>query len=118
MSKEDGEILKNEELTYIPFVPRSFAYCSDTSPFTELPEYVKGVDLLYHEATFTEETKALAETTMHSTALQAAETALSAGAKKLILGHFSSRYRDASVFLNEAQSLFQETYLAQEGRGI
>ena len=53
---------------------------------------------------------------MHSTALQAAETALSAGAKKLILGHFSSRYRDASVFLNEAQSLFQETSLAQEGR--
>lgn len=116
VEREDGEILKNEELTYIPFVPRSFAYCSDTSPFAELPEYVKGVDLLYHEATFTEETKALAETTMHSTALQAAETALNAGAKKLVLGHFSSRYRDASVFLNEAQTIFRETCLAQEGR--
>lgn len=116
IEREDGEILKNEELTYIPFVPRSFAYCSDTSPFTVLPEYVKGVDLLYHEATFTEETKALAETTMHSTALQAAETALNAGAKKLVIGHFSSRYRDASVFLNEAQTIFRETCLAQEGR--
>lgn len=114
--REDGEILMNPDLTYVPYIPRSFAYCSDTAPFPQLAEYIKGVDLLYHEATFLEETKKLAETTLHSTAFQAARTACEAGAKRLVLGHFSSRYKDESLFLNEAKSIFPDSELAQEGR--
>lgn len=116
VEREDGEILINQDLTYVPYIPRSFAYCSDTAPFPQLAEYVKGVDLLYHEATFLEETIKLAETTLHSTALQAAGTALDAGAKRLVLGHFSSRYKDESLFLSEAKSIFEDSELAKEGR--
>jgi len=75
---------------------------------------VSGVDLLYHEATFAEEEKELAPETGHSTAAQAARIAAKAGAGRLLLGHFSSRYKDASVLLDEARPVFPETYIAEE----
>jgi ribonuclease Z len=116
--REDGEQLDPEVLTYIPYKPRSFAYCSDTAPFAKLAEYVREVDLLYHEATFMEDMAKMAADTFHSTALQAARVAKDANAGKLVIGHFSSRYTDLVPLLNEARSLFPETRLAVEGTKI
>ncbi len=111
----EGELVKNEVFTLPPPPPRSFAYCSDTR-FTEtIIPYIKGVDLLYHEATFTDAHKAQAAVTMHSTAREAAEIARLAGVRKLILGHFSSRYRELETLLGEAITVFPESYLAFEG---
>lgn len=112
---ENGDLLENSLLTYSPYVPRSFAYCSDTAPFAKLKEYISGVDLVYHEATFMDEMVKMARTTGHSTAIQAAGIAKKAGVKRLILGHFSSRYRDLKPLLEEAKSLFPNTELASEG---
>ena len=113
--RDGEEVVKNEELTYLPYQPRSFAYCSDTAPFPGIHEYVRDVDLLYHEATFTKELTDMARTTMHSTASQAAKVALRAGAKKLIIGHFSARYKDSTPLLKEARELFPNTFAAVEG---
>ncbi len=113
--REDGTVLPNNDFTYLPYSPRQIAYCSDTAPFTKLPEYVKGSDLLYHEATFGSELAPFAKETMHSTAEQAANTALLSGSKKLILGHFSSRYKSPASLLDEARKVFPESYLAEEG---
>ena len=99
----------------VPFKARSYAYCSDTAPFPELAGWVKGVDVLYHEATYTEEYSAKAEQYYHSTAAQAARCALEAGAGKLILGHYSSRVRDISLFRQEAGKIFQNTVTANDG---
>ncbi len=104
-----------EEAAYIPYEPRSYAYCSDTAPFPELAKWVSGVDVLYHEATFPIEMSEMAESTFHSTTVQAAETALKAGVKKLLIGHYSSRYPDVSFFRDEAAKIFPETILAYDG---
>ncbi len=116
IEREDGEMLLNSDLTYLPYEPRSFAYCSDTAPSREIPEYVRGVNLLYHEATFGTDMESMANATMHSTTKDAANTALQAGAGKLIIGHFSSRYKNINVLLNEAKELFSETFIAEEGK--
>lgn len=108
-------VLHNNKFTYLPYEPRSFAYCSDTAPFKNLSEWVKGVDLLYHESTFAADLKEMAKATFHSTAEDAAECARKAGAGKLIIGHYSSRYRDRSVFVDQAKNIFPETYSAKEG---
>lgn len=113
--RENGDILINEDYTYCPYKPRSFAYCSDTAPFKELAEYVKGVDLLYHEATFANDLKAMAAETFHSTATDAANCAHDAGAGKLLLGHFSARYRDNLTILQEANAIFPHTEVAEAG---
>lgn len=113
--RPDGQLLKLEEYTYIPYKGRSMAYCSDTAPFAELASYIRGVDLLYHEATFAEDLLEMARMTFHSTGAQAASVALEAGVGKLIIGHFSSRYRDLNIILKEAQAIFPATELAQEG---
>ena len=115
IAREDGELLKSDVITYLPYKPRSFAYCSDTAPFKKLREYVEGVDLLYHESTFLQETEKVAALTMHSTAGQAAQLALEAGVGKLVIGHFSSRYKNSSLYENEAREIFPETYAAREG---
>ena len=114
---KDGktEVLRCQDLTYRPFEPRSFAYCSDTTPFSKLKEWVKDVDLIYHEATYASDLKALSKTTAHSTSQDAAKVALAANAKKLVLGHFSSRYRSLDLLLGEAREIFPETFLAEEG---
>ena len=112
----DGEVvISNREAAYMPFVPRSYAYCSDTAPFPELKEWVKGVSLLYHEATFPEEMAEMADKTFHSTTLQAARTALEAGVGKLIVGHYSSRFPSVDFYLDEIRSVFPEAMLAHDG---
>ena len=98
--------------------PRSFAYCSDTRYVEALVPLLKGVSLLYHEATFLQDNAARAAEVYHSTADQAATIAAKAGVGKLLIGHFSSRYKQYEPFLNEARAVFPETYLAIEGETI
>ena len=111
----DGRVVPNEELTIAPPIPRSYAYCSDTRFTESIIPLIKGVDLLYHEATFCSDAKEQAEVSMHSTAQEAATIALKAGVGKLILGHFSSRYRDLSLFKEEAIKIFPESIIGEEG---
>lgn len=111
----NGQIIKNEFLTTPPSPARSFAYCSDTVFRPEIAEMMKGVDLLYHEATFAESEKQLCSKVYHSTAKQAAEIARLAGAKQLMLGHYSSRYNDETILQKEAAEVFENTILAKEG---
>ena len=92
------------------------AYCSDTAVFPEEAEWLRGTDLIYHEATFADEHVDLAHKMFHSTAREAAMVAAAAGAKKLVLGHFSSRYQDLGVLLSQAREVFPETWLAEEGK--
>jgi ribonuclease Z len=108
----DGAIIKNQELTIPPPEPLSYAYCSDTKYFRRLSSFVKGVTLLYHEATFDKSLVHLAEITGHSTTLDAAKTASDAKAGSLIIGHFSSRYKDVSFLVEEARTVFPSTYAA------
>ena len=95
--------------------PRRYAFCSDTLYTPALAELIRGVDLLYHEATFLEELRERAAQTHHSTARQAAQLAEAAGAKRLLLGHFSSRYKALEPLLHEAQAVFSTAELATEG---
>ena len=95
---------------------QSAAYCSDTMVFPEEAEWLRGTDLIYHEATFADEHVDLAHKMFHSTAREAAQVAAAAGAKKLVLGHFSSRYQDLGVLLSQACEVFPESYLAEEGK--
>jgi len=111
----NGNTIKNIDLTLEPQPPRSYAFCSDTKFFEELANDIKDVDVLYHESTFLEDKKDRAKQTFHSTAKQAAEMALLSNAKKLVLGHFSARYGNLDEFLNEAKSIYQNTELAVEG---
>ena len=106
---------KNDELTIPPLRGRSYAYCSDTRFFENIIPIIKNVDILYHEATYLHEMKARAVITGHSTALEAGMIADKANAGRLIIGHFSSRYKDLDPLLEEARSIFPETYLAEEG---
>ncbi len=111
----DGSVVANTELTTDPPPPRSYAYCSDTAYEPALIPHIAGVDLLYHEATFTKALAARARETSHSTAEQAATIARDAGVGQLLLGHFSSRYRDADELLHEALAIFPRTALSVEG---
>jgi ribonuclease Z len=112
----EGDTIPNHELTVPPAKPRSYAFCSDTAYHPPLAEIIRGVDLLYHEATFTEELRDWAEKTYHSTAMDAAKIAKMAGAGKLLIGHFSSRYEDDAAFVNEARTIFSNTEAAVEGK--
>ncbi|MBV2223217.1 MAG: ribonuclease Z [Cloacibacterium sp.] len=110
----DGYILKNEDLTKPAEPSVSYAFCSDTRYLESIIPIIKNVDVLYHEATFLHDLKEMADYTGHTTALEAAKIARKANVKKLILGHFSNRYHDLSVFLNEACEIFPETYLPEQ----
>ncbi len=110
----EGEVIPNNRLTRPSEPPRKYAYCSDTIYMKQLAEQVQGVDLLFHEATFAEEDLPRAKETYHTTASQAAELAANAQVKKLVIGHFSARYDDESVLLNEAIPIFPNTILAKE----
>lgn len=112
---EDGEVIPNARLTKPAGLPRSYAYCSDTKYLTKLAELVKDVNLLYHEATFYESLAGRAQQTFHTTARQAAQVALSAGAHRLVIGHYSGRIRDEKALLAEATDVFPDTLLAREG---
>ncbi len=114
---KEGELLyKNIDLTLSAKKSRSYAYCSDTKYDESLIPLISGVDLLYHEGTFLHEMLERAEETFHTTALQAATLATKAQVGRLILGHFSNRYKDLSPLLEEAQTIFKETDLAEEGK--
>ncbi len=111
----EGRVYKNEELTIDPLRPRSYAYCSDTAYSESFIPYIRDCDILYHEATFMQDKLEDAHEKMHSTALEAATIALKARVKKLVIGHFSARYDDLQPMLEEARSVFPETYLADDG---
>ena len=110
----EGETVPNSRLTTPAEPPRSYAYCSDTIYMPSVVEQVKGVDLLFHEATFADEDAPRAKETFHTTAAQAAELAKNAGVKRLLIGHFSARYEDETVLLQEASAVFPDTRLAKE----
>jgi ribonuclease Z len=95
--------------------PRRYAFCSDTLYTPSLADLVRGVDLLYHEATFLEEMKERAAQTHHSTARQAAQLAHDAGVQRLLIGHFSSRYKSYEPLLEEARTVYPTAELAEEG---
>ncbi|MEP7107536.1 MAG: MBL fold metallo-hydrolase, partial [Ferruginibacter sp.] len=110
-----GTIIPNEEVTIANSPVKSYAYCADTIFDESLAERVKGVDLLYHETTYLKESADKAAARFHCTTEQAGTIALKAGAKKLIIGHFSSRYETLDEFLSETMEVFENTELAMEG---
>lgn len=110
----EGEIIPNARLTRPADPPRQYAYCSDTIYWENIVDQIRGVDLLFHEATFAQEDIPRAKETFHTTAEQAGKIALAAGVKKLMIGHFSARYEDESVLLKEASAIFPNTILAKE----
>ncbi len=112
---DNGETIKNGLVAYRPYKPRSYAYCSDTLYSGKVVSLVRGVDLLYHEATFLHADKDIAVKTGHSTALQAGQAAERAGAGRLLIGHFSGRYKDPAPLIDEARTVFPNTELACEG---
>lgn len=114
---QNGKLLyRNKDLTNEPRRSRSYAYCSDTAFDFRVVEAVRGVDVLYHEATFTKEEYERARDTGHSTAYDAAVTAKQAGVGRLLLGHFSARYKDLNPLLDEAREVFSSVGLADEGQ--
>ena len=112
---KNGDTISNKKLTTAPNKPESYAFCSDTSYKESIVPIIKNVDLLYHEATFLEDKIDLAKTTKHSTAKQAAKIAKQANVGKLIIGHYSSRYKSIKPFKTEAKEIFSNTELAVEG---
>lgn len=114
----DGVVVPNARLTTDSDPVMSYAYCSDTAFNPQVAEMVKGVNTIYHEATYTNEFSHLAQPRGHSTSAEAARIAQMAGAERLILGHFSKRYRDESPLINEAKEIFPNTILANDGMRI
>ena len=110
----DGELIANDKITAPPNPVVSYAYCSDTAYHEAIIPLIQGVDLLYHEATFAESELKRAKQTLHSTARQAATIALKAGVRKLLIGHFSARYHNKQLLLNEAKEVFINTELAAD----
>lgn len=110
----EGEVIPNSRLTRPSDPPRRYAYCSDTIYRKEIIQQVEGVDLLFHEATFAQSELVRSKETFHTTAGQAAQIALDAKVKKLVIGHFSARYEDEQVLLDEAVAVFPATILAKE----
>ena len=114
-TNEDGDMIPNTRLVQPADSPRSYAYCSDTRFVPGLKEKVKGVTVLYHESTYTSDQEDRAKIYYHSTARQAATIAAGAGVGTLLLGHYSARYNDEQVLLEEAKAVFDHSILSQEG---
>lgn len=114
----EGEVIPNCRLTRPAVAPKRYAYCSDTAYSPSIIPIIESVDLLYHEATFMETEKARAKETFHSTARQAAEIARKAGVKRLVIGHYSARYEELTALHKEAQEVFPDTILGNEGMVI
>lgn len=112
----NGEVIPNSKLTFDPPKPKTYAFCSDTSYKPDIVPIIENVDLLYHEATFLSDREDLAKKTKHSTAKQAAEIAKMADVKSLVIGHYSSRYKDVTAFQDEALKVFDVVHLAEEGK--
>lgn len=113
--REDGTVIPLAEAAYKPFVPRSYAYASDTAVFPGEAEVLKNVTVLYHEATFLQEHEDKAAARFHTTTLQAAQVARDAGVSKLLIGHYSSRNLDHRLYEAECRTVFPETYAASDG---
>ncbi len=113
---ENGEVISNEKLTLPSDEPQSYAFCSDTQYLESIVPIIKNVDVLYHESTFLEQDQSKTVHTMHSTAKEAATIALKANAKYLILGHYSTRYKDLQPFKDEAETIFPSVFLAEDGK--
>ena len=111
-----GDIVPNTKLTLNPPKPLSFAFCSDTSYKPDIIPIIKNADLLYHEATFLSDREDLAKKTKHTTSKQAAQIAKDADVNKLVIGHYSGRYKDISLFKKEATETFKNTELAEPGK--
>ncbi len=116
VKNSEGKLIKNQDVTHYGPKLKSYAFCSDTAYNESIIPIIKGVDVLYHESTFLEKHSKLALSTKHSTAKQAASIAKQAKVGKLILGHFSTRYDDLDMFKNEAQAIFKNVELANEGK--
>ena len=112
---DDGTLLANDELTYRPYRPRAYAYLSDTNFSAKAANLCRGVDLLYHEATYAADEQRSARTRGHATTVDAAKAALKAEAGRLVIGHYSSRYKEVEPLVAEARALFAETYAATDG---
>ena len=110
-----GVVLKLSELAYKPYEPRSYAYVSDTAPFPEEAQWLRGTSLLYHETTYLNALADQAAARHHSTTLQAAAIARDAGVGRLVIGHYSSRNQDIKAYEAECRSIFPETYAATDG---
>ncbi|MEN2487391.1 ribonuclease Z [Flavobacterium sp. B11] len=112
---DDGTVIENEKLTFDPPPAKSYAFCSDTVYNEEIIPIIQNTDILYHESTFLESEARLAEKTLHSTAKEAASIALKANVKQLILGHYSTRYDGLEPFKKEAEEIFPNVLLADDG---
>jgi ribonuclease Z len=115
---EDGRIIENKKLSFDPIAAMSYAFCSDTKYSDAIIPIIENVDVLYHESTFLDSEEALATKTMHSTAKEAARIALKANVKQLILGHYSTRYATIDLFKEEAETIFAEVLLADDGKSF
>jgi ribonuclease Z len=115
---DDGTVIENEKVSFDPIPPMSYAFCSDTVYHEAIIPIIKNVDVLYNEATFLQSEEALALKTLHSTAIEAATIALKANAKQLVLGHYSTRYEGIERFKDEAQTIFPNVLLADDGRSF
>ncbi|WP_372776829.1 ribonuclease Z [Mangrovibacterium sp.] len=111
---ESGQIIPNSELVIPAQTPRSYAFCSDTAYYEKMIPALEGLDLLYHEATFADEDLKIAQETYHSTGTQAAKIASLSGAGKLLIGHFSTRYKTPDAIFSQAKAVFPNTEIAQE----
>ncbi len=116
--QEDGTIIKNKKLTFAPPKPLRYAFCSDTAYKPNIAPIIKDADLLYHEATFLTDREDTAEKTLHSTAAQAGRIAKKGNVNSLIIGHFSSRYKNLNLFKKEAEKYFENVILAASGKVV
>ena len=113
---DDGRIIPNEKLSFDALPPKSYAFCSDTIFDESIVPLIQDVDVLYHESTFLDSEEHLSGKTMHSTAKQAATIALKANVKQLLLGHYSTRYASIDLFKEEAETIFPNVLLADDGK--
>ena len=115
---EDGRIIENDQLTFDPVPAKNYAFCSDTVYNEAILPIIENIDVLYHESTFLQSEENLAKKTLHSTAKEAATIALKANAKQLILGHYATRYEGIELFKEEAETIFPEVLLADDGKSF
>jgi len=118
VENRDGKLISNKDITFDPPAPKSYAYCSDTEYNPEMVPQIEGATVLYHESTFLDEHYHLAEKTKHSTAKEAAVIARKANVGTLILGHYSGRYGKLELFRKEAQEVFDNVELAEDGKSF
>lgn len=114
-TRKDGTVIKNEEVTFAGEPGKKYAFCADTKYDESLIPHIEGADMIYHETTYLDNLRERAESRFHSTTKQAAALAQKAGVKKLLIGHFSSKYDTLEEFESEAREVFPNTELALEG---